>query len=192
LNLAFYFFIGIIALLLSLFVWSQRQPKKEASSPTLPTGTQDLKGSAVTHLSQVRQALSREDDQFLDRAAGRELRQRIKRDRRRVVLKYLLALRQDFEGLLRTAKIIAVLSPEIGVGQEFERLRLTMTFLWRLRMIQLAVYAGYAPQPQVDDLSNLISGLSIRLEAAMKKLGERAALVAEMASSSDRRRVGLT
>jgi hypothetical protein len=45
---------------------------------------------------------------------------------------------------------------------------------------------------QLDALGNLISGLSVRLEAAIKELGERAALTTELASSPDRRRVGLT
>jgi hypothetical protein len=102
-----------------------------------------------------------------------------------------MAIRQDFEGLLRTARVIATLSPDIGVGQEFERLSLTFKFLWRYRMIQMALYMGLAPQPEVDALSNMISGLSVRLEAAVKAMGERAALAAEMLSPPDRGRIHL-
>jgi len=36
-------------------------------------------------------------------------------------------------------------------------------------------------------LSDLVSGLSVRMEIAMNELGERAALAAEMASSLDGR-----
>jgi len=106
-----------------------------------------------------------------------------------VALAYLSALRGDFQSLLRMARVIAVLSPEVAAVQEFERLRLTVNFLWRYRIIRMSVWAGYAPLPQMDGLSNLISGFSVRLEAAMKELGERAALVAEMVSSPDRRRI---
>jgi hypothetical protein len=113
----------------------------------------------------------------------------MKRERRNVALAYLFALRGDFDSLLCTARVIAVLSPEVAAMQEFERFRLTVNFLWRYRIIRLGVWAGYVPLPQMDGLNNLISGLSVRLEAATKELGERAALVAEMVSSPDRRRV---
>jgi len=48
---------------------------------------------------------------------------------------------------------------------------------------------GVAPMTQLDGLSNLVSGLSVRMEAALKELGERAAVAAELASSIDRRRL---
>lgn len=110
----------------------------------------------------------------------------MRRERRNVALTYLTALRGDFDSLLQMARAIAALSPEVAAVQEFERLRLTANFLWRYRVIRTSVWAGYAPLPQMDGLSNLISGLSVRLDGAMKELGERSALVAEMVSSPDR------
>ncbi|HXY24989.1 MAG TPA: hypothetical protein VEI73_10085 [Candidatus Acidoferrum sp.] len=87
------------------------------------------------------------------------------------------------------AKVIATLSPELGVGQELERLRLSIAFLWKYQLVQVALYAGYATMPRMAALSNSISGLSLRLEEAVKAMGERAALAAEMISPSDRSRV---
>ena len=184
-------FAGVVLLLLVLVAWALRGPRVSAESENLSASLEEPGREQVTYLPQVLQALAQEDYEFLAREGEQDLRRRVRRERHRVALKYLQALRRDFDGLLRIARIIAVLSPEIGVGQEFERLRLTLQFLWRLRIVQLALYAGYAPVPQLDQLSGLISGLSIRLEGAIKKLGERAALVAEMASPTDRRRVGL-
>ena len=117
------------------------------------------------------------------------MRGRVSRERRRVALSYLAALRQDFEELMHISRVIAALSPQIGVAQEFERLRLRVSFLWRYRVIWLSLRAGFAPLPQLSALSNLLSGYSVRLEEAMKEMGERAALVAEMVSSPDRRRI---
>jgi hypothetical protein len=77
----------------------------------------------------------------------------------------------------------------VAAGQEFERVVLTVNFLWRYRVIRMSVWAGYAPLPQMDGLSNLLSGFRVRLEEAMKEMGERAAVVAEMVSSPDRRRI---
>lgn len=56
-------------------------------------------------------------------------------------------------------------------------------------MIRLGLQAGFTPLPQIGNLSNLLSGYSVRLEEAMKQLGERAAIVAEMVSAPDRRRI---
>jgi hypothetical protein len=49
--------------------------------------------------------------------------------------------------------------------------------------------AGLTPMAQLGALSDLLSGLSVRLETAMKELGERAAFAAELVSFPDRRRI---
>jgi hypothetical protein len=85
------------------------------------------------------------------------------------------------------AKIIALLSPEVAALQEFQRLRLTVAFGWRYELIRVQVRAGLAPISRLDRLSNFVSSMSVRMETAMKELGERAALAAELASSLDGR-----
>jgi len=64
-----------------------------------------------------------------------------------------------------------------------------VNFHWRYRVVWASLWAGYLPIPQLDDLSNLLSGFSAQLEAAIKELGERAAAVGEMVSTADRRRI---
>jgi len=189
LNLTLILLGALVAVLLLLLAWTLHSPKESDAKATF---SQVLEGAGRAHvefLPQIRQALAEEDDQFLSRAGANPLRRRLKKERRHVALSYLRALRQDFDGLLRMAKVIATLSPELGVGQELERLRLTVTFLWKYRMVQVALYAGYASLPGMAALSNSISGLGVRLEAAMKDMGERAALAAEMISPSDRSRI---
>jgi len=115
------------------------------------------------------------------------VRRRVRHERRRDALAYLAALRGDFQSLLRMAKVIAALSPEVAAVHEFERLRLTSKFAWQYEMIRWKLLAGFATVPQLDGLSDLVSGLSVRMEAAMKELGERAAAAAELASSIYRR-----
>lgn len=113
----------------------------------------------------------------------------MRRERKQIALGYLAALHEELVRLLRTARMIASLSSKVVPGQELERLLLAMNFLWRYRLIQLSVWAGFAPLPQLSALSNLLSAYSVRVEEAMREMGERAALVAEMASSPDRRRI---
>lgn len=188
-NPFFYVFLGLIGLLLFLFVWALRTPKRRATGFSDWSIPEDAGRSHVAFLPQIRQALAKTDYQFVSERAPREVRRRMRRERRHVALAYLSALRGEFDGLLRTARVIAALSPEVAAVQEFERLRLTVKFQWQYRILWMSVWAGYAPLPQINDLSILLSGLNVRLEAAMKELGERAALVAEMVSSSDLRRI---
>lgn len=188
-NLVFYFFVATIVLLFLVFVWSLRKSNRHAVPALPPAIPQDLHGSHVAHLPQIQQALAPTDYEFVSGRIPREALRRMRRERRRVALGYLSALRGEFDRLLRMARIIAALSPDVVAAQELERVRLTINFLWRYQILRLSVWAGYAPLPQMDSLSNLISGFSVRLEAAMRELGERAALVAEMMSPPDPRRI---
>ncbi|HET7151137.1 MAG TPA: hypothetical protein VFI60_06970 [Candidatus Acidoferrum sp.] len=127
--------------------------------------------------------------EFLTSHSSKELARRVRAERRQIALSYLKFLRMDFEKLVEVARVIARLSPEVAGAQELERAWLRAGFLWRYRMIWLSLQAGLTPLPQLNDLSNLLSGYSVRLEEAMRQLGERAALIAEMASAPDRRRI---
>ncbi len=181
-NLAILLFFGFVAILLLGLGWALRKPRKGAKLEADPRLLEERGPRQVNFLPQIRQALAPEDYDFLSRRAPRAVQRRVRRERRKVARAYLAALRVDFRGLLRLARVIAVLSPEVAAVQEFERLRLTAMFEWRYQMIRWKLWAGMASMTQLDSLSNLVSGLSVRMEAAMKELGERAAIAAELAS----------
>ena len=185
-NLALILFSGFVAVLLLALAWALRKPR---DARNLKSGPQALEQGQrhVDYLPQIRQALAAADYDFLSRRASRGALQRVRKDRRGIALAYLAALRGNFQSLLRMARVIAVLSPEVAAAHEFERLRLTTKFAWQYQMIRWRLMAGFAPFPQLDGLSELVSGLSVRMEAALKELGERAALAAELASSMNRR-----
>ena len=181
LALILFFGIGAVLLLgLAWALWEPRERKKLGSD----LGSLDECGQRhVDYLPQIRQALAPMDFDFLLKNASRDLQRRVRRERLRVALAYLAAVRGDFQSLLRTAKVIAAMSPEVAAVQELERLRLTAKFTWHYQMIRWKLLAGLAPVPQLDGLSNLVSGLSVRMEVAMKELGEHAAAAAKLASS---------
>jgi hypothetical protein len=185
----FYLFVVIIAVLFVVFVWSLLSSKKHSPPQPLPSIPQDPQGSHVAHLPQIRRALASGDFEFASKRIPPEALRRMRRERRQVALSYLSALRADLDSLLWTARVVASLSAEVAAGQELQRLFLMVNFLWRYRLIRISVWAGLTPLPQINDLSNLLSSYSVRLEEAMKELGERAALVAEMVSSPDPRRI---
>ena len=111
---------------------------------------------------------------------------RLQRERRRVVLLFLAAVRRDFEQSLRLARIVAVLSPVVSGSQEYERLRLSIIFRVRYQLVKLLLLMGSLEMPQITTLGQMAASLAIQIEQEMARLGERAALAAELALHSDR------
>lgn len=184
-----YFFLSAAALVALLLVWALRRPQQTGKTAFDLSCLEESGWHHATLYPSIRQALGTTDMKFLTSHSSRELARRVRAERGQIALSYLRFLRGDFEKLVEVARVIARLSPEIAAAQELERLWLRTGFLWRYRIIWLSLHAGFTPLPQLNDLSNLLSGYSVRLEEAMRQLGERAALIAEMASAPDRRRI---
>ena len=180
-------FFGFVAILLLALGWALWEPRERRKLETDPRSLEERDQRHVTYFPQIRQALAPADYDYLSKRTSSGVQRRVRRERRIVALAYLDALRGDFQCLLRMARVIAALSPEVAAVHEFERVRLTARFGWRYQVIRWKLLAGFAPVPQLDGLSELVSGLSVRMETAMKELGERAAAAAELASSMNRR-----
>lgn len=184
-----YVIFGIVGLLLVLFLWSVRSAKGRRARLAAGMSPGESRRSHVTYLPQIRQALGKADEEYLAAVVSKRLQHQVARERRRIALAYLTELREEYRRLVRLATVIAVLSPEVAAVRELERLKLTLEFTWRFEWIRLTLLAGSAPTAQLGALSDLLSGLSVRLEAAMRELGERAAFATELASFPDRRRI---
>lgn len=178
---------GFAVLLLVLLGWVLRAPSTPAKSYSDFVFADQSDRRNVTYFPQVRQALAAEDFAFLASRGSRELTQMVRRERRKIALDYLACLRSDFLELWRLARVIASMSPRVGVAQEIGRLQLGLAFSWRYEAIRIKFLFGFAPLPDLGSLSEVVSTLSIRLETAMNDLGERAALAAKLASSLDGR-----
>jgi hypothetical protein len=139
----------------------------------------------VSNMVQIRQALDEADLQFAAAKGSQALAARLRRERRRVVMFYLEAIRRDFEQLLRIARIVALLSPEVSSSQEYDRLRLTISFRLRFQLTRLRLMMGTLVLPQTDMLGQMVATLAAQIELAIAKLGERAALAAELAIQSE-------
>jgi|SRR5271154_3423367 len=174
---------GAAVLLLVLLGWALRGAPgtKKKSGPL-----EEHPRSNIQYFPQMRQALAAADQKFLLEKGGAELARSVDRERRKVARHFLLELDQEFSRLLRLAKVITALSPEVAPVQEFERVRLSIMFHWRLQALRVALTLGAAGTLQLRAVSDIVSGLNVRMEAAMKELGERAALAAEMASAVER------
>jgi hypothetical protein len=178
---------GFAVLLLVLLGWVLRAPTRLAKSPADPALADEADRRNVTYFPQVKQALATDDFAFLASRGLPLLARRVRKERRRIALAYLESLRNDFLKLWGLARVIASLSPEVGVAQEVARLRLGLTFALRYEMVRITFLLGLAPLPALGSLSEVVGRLAIRLEATMRDLGERSALAAQLASSLDGR-----
>ena len=190
-NLTLLLFFPIVAILLAILAWSLRGPRTHSAYKLDLECLEQSGRRHATYLPLIHQALSPRDLSFLTSHGSEELYRRARKERRRVALSYLAALHDDFQRLLRLAQVVALLSPDVGAAQEFERAALSLQFLLRYQMVRAGLYAGLSSVPRLDALSHMVSELAVRMENALKELGERAALAAKAASPLDGRGVNI-
>lgn len=190
-TLLFVFAIPVV-ILLALLGWALYGSRRRAERPAGSLALEDLSRGHILFLPQIRQALALQDFSFLASRGSKKLERRVRNERRRIAFAYLAALQTDFRKLLKLARLIALLSPKVVAVQEFEQLRLSCEFTLRCQWIRARLILGPTPFSQLNGLSSMVSGLSIRLETAITELGERAVLASELASSPHGRGVNLS
>lgn len=190
-TLLFAFVITVLILLL-LLGWGLYGSRGRFDKPLPALVLQDLSREHVHFLPQIHQALSPQDFSFLASRGSHKLARRVRNERRRIAFAYLAAIQADFWKLLRLARLIALLSPNVIAVREFEQLRLSCQFTLRCQWIRARLTLGPTPFSQLNGLSSMVSGLSVRLETAISELGERAALASELASLPHGRGVNLS
>jgi hypothetical protein len=172
-------FASIGLLMLLAIVWlafsgTRRRPH------VVRDGSRERQCLHISSLPQIKQALADSDFIYLENQGYPALAKRIRKERRRIALNYLTCLRGEFEKLLRLARMVAVMSPNVAVAQEVQGLRLSLEFSYRYYLIYFRLVSGIAPLKAIGSLSNMVSALTIRMETAMSELGEGAALGAEL------------
>jgi len=183
--LSFWIFSAAAGVLLVLLIFLLREP----ANPSDPESDGPLESFGHRHIgyfSQINQALAEEDLLFLRSRGSVPLSRRVRRERRRVVLAYLSALKDDFASLWRLARVIATMAQQVGAAQELARFRLGVSFYARYEWIRFQFVCGFAPLSSLGALSQTVGNLAVRLETAMTDLGERAALATELASTLNR------
>lgn len=186
-TLTFYFFVIVVALLVAGFGWSLRTLKNRSRALIGLAELEDLPRQHVSYFAQVQQALKTQDSQYLASRGLPKLARQVRIERRQIAFQYLAGIRQDFQKLLRLARVIAVLSPEVNAVQEYERFELTLQFAWRYRLAYLSLKLGQSPLPLLTELCHVVSGLSVRVEGIINYLGEQAATGFDLGSTFERR-----
>ena len=171
-------------LMAALLIWSVRNPvRKNRSSRVL--GVLESAPHHLCNMTSVRQALCADDFGYVLQKGGSALAGELRRERKRVAVLYLQALRKDFESLLRIARVAALLSPEISAPDEYERLRLSFSFYLRFNLLRLRFLLGDSAMPGLGALGEMVTSLAVQMETAMSQLGEKALLAAELALQSE-------
>ena len=181
------FFIAVVvfALLLAALLLVASRSTRRGRRRSGGLAVLDSAPQHLCNMGPIRRSQDAADLDYTASRGGRELAKRLRRERHDVSLLYLDALRADFEQLLRIARVVALLSPEVSSSHEYERLRLSVQFKVRFQFVKLRLMFGDAAMPQVAALGEMVSTLAIRMETAMQTLGERAALAANLALTSE-------
>jgi hypothetical protein len=163
-----------VVILLLLFLWTLRSGISQRHQELPAPGSLALRHAI--YFRQIRQALSKNDVDFLAARVSPRLARRVRKERRRILRSFLEALHEDFRELMQAARTLAALSPQVGAWQEGERLVLAARFEARLLQLRLRLILGASPLTQLIQITQIVGMYSARIEAAMTSLNERAML----------------
>jgi hypothetical protein len=173
------FFVALVALLLGGLTWFAFANKRRTSEK-LPIGGHEREITHISNLPYIKQAQSKSDFDFLKRNGSPALANRIHNERKKITLTYLAALRKDFDRILHTLRVLALMSPNVQAVTEIRTLKLRAEFSYLYYSIYLRLQLGIAPFESISQLSHIISALTVQLESAMSQLTEQAALPDEL------------
>ena len=180
-NITFILFILLAVLLIAALVWAVRPPKRKlvSISEVLAALSEE---HHYSRLPQILQALQPEDTAFLRDRGFAPLRRKIRSERGRIALLYLDCLQEEYMKLLEASGVVAAMSPELIALDEAKRFRLNLRFALGCRYLRWRLRLGLEPWRGFRLLSEMASGMALRLEGATSQIGERAAWSLEFSS----------
>jgi hypothetical protein len=184
-SLTIILFILLAVLLIGALVWVGR-PVDHTVLSTDAVLTALTEEHHFSRLPKILQILQPEDTSFLGSRGFTPLRNQIRAERRRIALLYLDELQQEYEMLLKASRVVAAMAPELIALDEAERFKLNLRFALGCRYLRWKLRLGLEPQSSFGSLSEMSSGMALRLEMATTHIGERAALNSEYSSILDK------
>lgn len=171
-------FIALAVVLVALLAWAVRPPKKTLLSVDDVFDALTQKRH-YARLPQILQSLRQEDTDFLYTRGHDHLAGRIRRERKQIALRYLDYLEDEYQLLLEASRILARIAPEISPMDEFARFRLNTRFVLLCRYLRIRLRLGLEPWSVFGILSDMEGDITLQMEAATTRIGERAAIAAE-------------
>jgi|HubBroStandDraft_6_1064221.scaffolds.fasta_scaffold616445_2 hypothetical protein len=177
-NIALLTFIAIALVLILLLAWAVRPPKKvHLTVDDVFNALSEKRHYA--RLPQILQSLRYEDTDFLYARGHDEIADRLRRQRKRIALRYLNYLEDEYQLLLEASRILARIAPEVSPMDELQRFRLNVRFLFCCRYLRWRLRFGLQPWDIFGVLSDMEGDMTLWLEAAATRIGERAAFASE-------------
>ena len=159
----------LVASVLGLLLWSTGRKTSERGPVGGEIENLCLAGKHVINLPQIRQALEPADFEYLSERSDGKMVRKIRKERRRIALRYLEGLREDFERLVDAAQAVAALSPEVEAKEEWKRFRLSVEFRIKYRLVWAKFALGAPTFPGLEGIALMVSSLALDLERAVTK-----------------------
>ncbi len=174
----------LVAALLGALLWSSgRKPRSEPSA-RLQDSFFPLPCQHLANLPQIKQAVERADLEYLKKRVSPATANRLRRDRRRIVLAYLDGLREDFDRVAEATTKVAAFSPQVEAKHEFQRFRLALEFRARYTLLRIKFGIGIPAFDSLGRLASMVSSLAIELDRAMNEVAAGAALAENRSRSA--------
>jgi hypothetical protein len=174
-----------VAVLLSVLLWSTtRKPRNENLSPP-DEDCFALPCQHLTTLPQIRQALELADIEYLAARGNHTTVKRVRRERRRVVLAYLDALREDFDRLMEATNRVAAFSQEVKAKHEGRRFALAAEFRLKHALLRVRFATGVSSFSGLANLVSMVSSRAIELDRVMTEIAAGAALADKHSRSAE-------
>jgi len=188
-SIALLIFLILIVVVVGLLLWAARPLK---GAPLTPDAAFEAlsRERHYARLPQILQSLREDDTEFLRVRGHGKLLAQIRQERKRIALRYLKYLEEEFRILLECSRILATMAPELTTKGEFDRLWQGQKFLWNCRVLGWRLRLGMQPWEIFGTLSDMSGTITLELEAAAARLGERALLAADPTLFTQGRRGG--
>jgi hypothetical protein len=175
-TLAFVIIAVTVGGLLGLLFWSTGHRSSRAQTAVDQLDEEALTCKHAVNFQQVRQIFESADERYLADKVDAAVLRGVRKERRRVALKFLGGLREDFARLQEVSSIVAVMSPEVEAHEEWRRFRLTAEFRLKYTALRAKYAMGLAAPESFLNLAWMISSRAAELERAVAEIAASAAL----------------
>ena len=166
----------LVGALLGALLWSSGRKPRQEHAASLQGSFFPLPCQHLANLPQIKQAMERADLEYIKTRVNPATANRVRRERRRIVLAYLDGLREDFDCVVDATTRVAALSPHLEAKHEFQRFRLAFEFRVGYTLLRIKFGIGVSAFPGLSRLAWMVSSLAVELERAMNEVAAGAAL----------------
>jgi hypothetical protein len=172
-NFPILIFLILVLVLVLLLAWAARPPKRtfHSAQDVLEALCQE---KHYSRLPQILQALRDEDTSYLRDVGQARLVAQVRAERTAIAIGYLDYLEEEYQVLLEASRILSSMAPELSAMREFDRFKRSLRFILCCRYLRWRLRFGLQPWNVFGIISDMAGDMTLQLEAATGRLGERA------------------